>query len=222
MSDETYWKELKGKVNEAKAENMVRACGVDASMFSINRQTVIDTLGEDAFEVVKRVCLTADRGGGVACVSGGVGSGKSLLLSACVLTCCRMMNVAKYRRMDDLMLEIKATFSGKFDDDSQKDVMSRVIGFPVLAIDNVFGDRYTGFEHRTLASILDRRISNNKFTVISTSMTVTEFRREAGQFINERIGASLGYIDLGRQSRRPNILTPVTKLYTEQGAERDG
>jgi len=174
-------------VNEDKEDqkpkpvSILGACGVDQKY----RNCTFDSFhgGARLVENLKR--LTEE--GKSAILTGNTGCGKTHLAAAMMAEFLKSRSDALFVTLPDLLLEIRSSFSER-SNTTEKSLVERFSTKQFLVLDDLGAEKPSEFTVATLYLILDRRIRQERQTVITTNLmnmdAITEY---AGARIASRI-----------------------------------
>lgn len=94
---------------------------------------------------------------------GDYGLGKSHLMMACVGQLARRGVAVRYWRAQDL----ETAFRNAIDDNSVSELLRQMMGWPILAIDDLGTQQDTDFIRREFLDLLDRRYVDGKATLLT-------------------------------------------------------
>lgn len=94
----------------------------------------------------------------------------------------RKTNGCLYRQEDELLEEMRAEY-----DTDRKEIMAKCIGCELLVVDDLGSTRVTDWSASQLVSVLNRRYSENKGTVVTTNFTLTDI----SEMMDERLASRL-------------------------------
>ena len=153
--------------------------------------------------------LTVVKQGGMACVLGQRGTGKTQL--ATELARAFIITRNSERRDEDApvmyvrAMELFATLRGAFrkgSDQTEMDVLAKFRKVPLLIIDEIQERAQTEFEDRMLVLLLDQRYGDMKPTVLLSNLARAELAASLGKSIVSRIQESGTVIECNWQSYR--------------------
>lgn len=109
---------------------------------------------------------------------------------------------AMFITVPNLLMEIRDSFKDKATE-SEKQIVSRYIEYPILILDDLGADRATEWAIETLYLIIDGRDSELKPIFITTNLSIAEIEAHYGARIASRIaGKSIIQIDMPDYRKR--------------------
>jgi DNA replication protein DnaC len=97
------------------------------------------------------------------------------------LAMCLVKEGATYRRLPDIFREVKSDFN------AEQEIIDGYGSRTLLIIDEVGRQKYSGFEKNLFFEIIDKRWNNMAPTTLITNLNETEFSREYGTAIVDRL-----------------------------------
>jgi len=165
---------------EVRPVSILGACGVDKKYRSCSFDTFQG--GRKLIEDLKR--LTNE--GKSVILTGNTGSGKTHLAVSMMAEFVKGRFDALFVTLPDLLLEIRDSFSGK-SSITEKAIVEWYSTKQFLVLDDVGAEKPSEFTVSTLYLILDRRIRQERQTIITTNLDMRGIEEYAGARIASRI-----------------------------------
>jgi len=165
---------------EPKPVSILGSCGVDRKY----RDCTFDKFqgGSKLVEDLKRLVLN----GKSVLLTGNTGCGKTHLAVAMMAEFLKSRLDALFVTLPDLLLEIRSTFSER-STTTEKSLVEWFSTKQFLVLDDLGAEKPSEFTVATLYLILDRRIRQERQTIITTNLTIGEIAEYSSARIASRI-----------------------------------
>ena len=166
--------------------DMVRSAKIPPKWQTVTFGNSNTTNNPKAFQFTRQYAETFSlKSSSLVLYSPGAGTGKTHLL-ACIANYVLFQKriPVLFQKARDLMLELRKTFSDK--EESEADVLNRVLSVPLLVLDDVGVDPLTKWLEATYWSAFDRRLEWQLPIVISTNKPIEGNKDRLANWIGER------------------------------------
>ena len=121
-------------------------------------------------------------------LSGNTGCGKTHLAAAMMAEYLKHQNTTEefFITIPDLLLEIRTSFSEK-SETTEKEIVERFAAYQLLVLDDLGAEKPTEHTVATLSLILDRRIRQERQTIITTNLSLDA----VAEYSNARIASRI-------------------------------
>ena len=184
---------------QRKAQDRAEAAGMAASGVPLRhlQQTALENdLWRSKFELVKN----GIGGGVIFCLIGPRGTGKTQIAVSVARSVCRAGRSARYTTSMGFFLELQEPYENA--KKSKLTVLESYAKPSLLIIDEIGERGETPWEDRILGSLIDRRHSNLKDTILITNQAREQMLTSVGESVASRISEGGGIITCDWKSFR--------------------
>lgn len=172
--------------NDLKPVSVLGACGVDKKYRGCTFETFHG--GDRLVGVLKQMA----RDGESVLLAGNTGCGKTHLAVAMMAEFVKRRMDALFITLPDMLLEIRSSFSEK-SEVTEKHLVELYSAKQLLVLDDLGAEKPSEFTIATLYLILDRRIRQERQTIITTNL---KSMREIADYAGARIASRISEMEL--------------------------
>lgn len=185
----------------SRRRDLLRAAGIpERHMLAIRAGLTVDSWSEESQPGVERAIATV-RDGGMVCLLGPRGTGKTQLAAWLAHGCCMSMGrSALYRRWSDLLGELR--HGAYTEGESEAKLVDHIARLGLLVLDELHESRGTEDEALWMGRIIDRRYGSMKPTVLVANLTPEAMAKAIGPSAWDRMCECGAVVELRGQSFR--------------------